>query len=239
MEDLGKIYDLEAAAAWVRGQAVRTGRPALAAGLLEAPLGALTRGELEEIAAAGLDLGLKLYPFKQKEALPRVSRVMGFLRAQEVGTLLDVGSGRGVFLLPFLREFPQVEVTALELLDKRAAFLQDLSAGGFSQLTAVRGDVCQAPFEGGSFDVVTMLEVLEHIPQVERAVEAGVRLARKYVVVTVPSKPDNNPEHIHLLTKERLTGLFRNAGCTRLHFDGVRGHMFMAAAVPGRPDGDN
>ena len=62
------------------------------------------------------------------------------------------------------------------------------------------------------------------------AMEAAVRLARRYVVVTVPSKPDNNPEHIHLLTKEKLTGLFTRAGCGRLQFGGVNGHLLLIAA---------
>ena len=53
----------------------------------------------------------------------------------------------------------------------------------------------------------------------------------EYVVVTVPSKPNDNPEHIHLLTKEKLTQLFNAAGCTKLHFDGVEGHLFMVAGV--------
>ena len=76
-----------------------------------------------------------------------------------------------------------------------------------------------------------MLEVLEHIPDVERAVATAVKMAKQYVVVTVPSKPDNNPEHIHLLTKDKLSQMFSAAGCTRLHFDGVEGHLFMAAAL--------
>ena len=76
-----------------------------------------------------------------------------------------------------------------------------------------------------------MLEVLEHIPEVDKAVAAAVNMAKQYVVVTVPSKPDNNPEHIHLLTKEILTQLFHAVGCTRLHFDGVEGHLFLVAAI--------
>ena len=76
-----------------------------------------------------------------------------------------------------------------------------------------------------------MLEVLEHIPEVERAVKAAVKIARKYVVVTVPSKPDNNPEHIHLFTKDKLTNMFQSAGCEKLHFDGVEGHIFMVAVI--------
>jgi hypothetical protein len=79
--------------------------------------------------------------------------------------------------------------------------------------------------------VVSLLEVLEHIPSVDLAVAAAVRMARKHVVVTVPSKPDNNPEHIHLLTKDRLTALFNAAGCSRLHFDGVEGHLVLIATV--------
>ena len=33
------------------------------------------------------------------------------------------------------------------------------------------------------------------------------------------------------LTKERLTELFEAAGCRRLHFDGVPGHLFVAAPL--------
>jgi len=229
---LSEYYDAYAAAAWIRGRAARTGVPRLSSELLEPPLGELSPKDLELTVQAGRDAGLKLYPFKLgTRELPRVKRTMGFLRSEAFESLLDVGSGRGVFLLPFLRTFPWVRVTALDLLEKRVNFLSELSAGGFTQLTALEGSICAAPFPDRSFDVVTMLEVLEHIPDVERAAAEGIRLARKFVVVTVPSHPDNNPEHIHLLTKERLTALFRQAGCTRLHFDGVEGHLFLVAAV--------
>ncbi len=229
---LSEYYDVYTASAWIRGHAARTGVPKLPPELLEPPLDKLPPESLERIIQAGKDAGLKLYPFKSgNRELPRVKRTMGFLRSITFESLLDVGSGRGVFLLPFLRTFPRVRVTALDLLEKRVDFLSRLSDGGFHQLTAMKGSICDAPFPDRSFDVVTMLEVLEHIPDVERAVAEGVRLAGKFVVVTVPSHPDNNPEHIHLLTKERLTALFRQAGCTRLHFDGVEGHLFLVAAV--------
>ena len=145
--------------------------------------------------------------------------------------ILDVGSGRGVFLFPFLEEFPKTETVSIDVLPRRVEFLQDVNRGGITRLRAVQADLCGQPFPDGSFDVVTALEVLEHIPDVESAVRAAVRMARRYVVVTVPSKPDDNPEHIHLLTKERLTELFEAAGCRRLHFDGVPGHLFVAAPL--------
>ena len=231
MIDYSERYDLKPAAAWLRGHALRTEVPNIDKELLEMPLEVLTDAELSAIVAAGEQTGQKLYPFKTGKAeLPRVRRVLSFLHGVEFETLLDVGSGRGVFLLPFLEEFPHVQVTSLDLLEKRVTFLKELAAGGYSQLTAYEKNICDQPFRSGSFDVVTLLEVLEHIPEVDKAIAAAVNMAKRYVVVSVPSKPDDNPEHIHLLTKDVLTDLFTKAGCTRLHFGGVEGHLFLVAA---------
>lgn len=230
METIEK-YDAVLAAAYVRGAAQASGRPALPSELVQTPLGMLTDSELSRIIDAGTQAELKLYHFKRKDDLPRVSAVLGFLRSVQPGSLLDVGSGRGAFLFPFLREFPDTPVTSLDLLPHRVEMLQALSAGGIDRLTALRQDICTWDAPDASFDAIALLEVLEHIQQVDRAVGAAVRLARRYVVVTVPSKPDNNPEHIHLLTKEALTGLFARAGCGKLRFGGVNGHLMAVASV--------
>ncbi len=229
METTGQ-YETLLAAAYVRGAGL-SGEHALSPELVQTPLEALTDSELARIISAGSQAGLKLYRFKQKEDLPRVSAVLGFLRGIQPQSLLDVGSGRGVFLFPFLRDFPETPVTAVDLLSHRVDLLSAVAGGGVDRLTALRRDICTWDAPDGSFDVVTLLEVLEHIPEVERAVETAVRLARRYVVVTVPSKPDNNPEHIHLLTKEKLTGLFARAGCERLKFGGVNGHLMAVASL--------
>lgn len=36
--------------------------------------------------------------------------------------------------------------------------------------------------------------------------------------------------------KDVLTGLFQRAGCGKLHFDGVGGHLFLVAATEKRKD---
>lgn len=225
-------YDIPTAAAWILGHARNTGSPVLPENLRDRTRDECTEEELLQIVSAGLAAGLKLYPFKAgTQVLARTRRVLGFLHSVSFETMLDVGSGRGVFLIPFMKEFPWVQVTSLDLLEKRVAFLNEIADGGFRQLQAQQKDICDQPFPDDSFDVVTMLEVLEHIPEVEKAVAAAVRMAKQYVVVTVPSKPDNNPEHIHLLTKDKLMRMFNEAGCEKLHFDGVEGHLFMVAVV--------
>lgn len=232
MDTYSERYNLKPAAAWLRGHALKTGTPEIDPELMEMPLEVLTDEELSSIVEMGEKTGQKLYPFKTGKAeLPRVRQVLGFLHGIEFDTLLDVGSGRGVFLLPFMEEFPQVLVTSLDLLDKRVTFLNELAAGGYTQLTAYNKNICDQLFPDNSFDVVTLLEVLEHIPEAGKAVEAAVKMAKKYVVVSVPSKEDDNPEHIHLLTKDMLTKLFDAAGCSRLHFSGVNGHLIMMATI--------
>lgn len=200
--------------------------------MAEKALEDLSQAERAEILELGKVWGVKLYRFKRgHETLPRVKRVLGFLKGVYPGSLLDVGSGRGVFLFPFLDAFPCTEVTSLDLLDHRVAFLEDIRRGGTSNLIPMLADICTQPLPDKSADVVTLLEVLEHIPDVQAAVTAAARIARRYVVVTAPSKPDDNPEHIHLLEKPVLTELFRNAGCGRLHFSGVPGRLILVAAV--------
>ena len=222
-------YEQRFAAAYVRGHAKRGGAGLLPDALLEKPLSALKDEEPAAIIQAGIDAGLRMYHFKKKEPLPRVKAVIGMLKGLQPENLLDVGSGRGVFLLPFLKEFPQVPVTSVDLLPHRVEMLQCLGSGGIENLTALRRDICAWEAGADAFDVVTMLEVLEHIPDVGGAVSAAVRLAKRFVVVSVPSRPDDNPEHIHLLTKDKLTRLFTDAGCGRPRFSGVNGHLIMVA----------
>ena len=229
--DFQDIYQTRAAAA-VRGHALRTPGCVLPENLTDKAVESLGQVECTEILGLGKVWDVKLYRFKRgHEDLPRVKQVLGFLKGVCPGSLLDVGSGRGVFLFPFLNSFPKTEVTSLDILDHRVQFLEDIRQGGISNLTPMLADICTQPLPDKSADVVTMLEVLEHIPDVQAAVTAAVHIARHYVVVTVPSKPDDNPEHIHLLTKPVLTELFKNAGCDKLHFSGVPGHLILMVTV--------
>ncbi len=175
----------------------------------------------------------KLHYFKVKDDLPRVEVVLSFLRGMFAAglcrSLLDVGSGRGAFLFPLLRDFPDLEVTSIDLLPHRVELLDCIAKGGVGNLRAMTGDICRCGLEDKSFDAVSMLEVLEHIPDTEAAVTAAVRLARSYVIVSLPSKPDDNPEHIHLFSKTDLEKHFVDAGCRKVKFMSVTGHHVMVA----------
>jgi ubiquinone/menaquinone biosynthesis C-methylase UbiE len=181
----------------------------------------------------GLDRGLKMHKFKRLEGrlLARVRRVLSMLAGLSPQNLLDVGSGRGAFLWPLLDAFPDLIVTAIDTDEKRAADLDAAARGGLAQLSAARMDATKLAFADDSFDAVTLLEVLEHMPEPEKAAKEALRVAKKYVVASVPSKADDNPEHIQLFDTKSFTALFDRAGARRVTIEHVPSHMIALAHV--------
>ena len=229
-----RAYYEEPAAAIARAKlrALATGAAPMDAvdrALLDRPLAGLTDDERRRLIARGLDAGLRLHRFKRTMELPRVRRVLGILKGLVPTELLDIGSGRGVFLWPLLDTFPTLPVTAVDLLEYRVADLLAVRAGGVERLAAVRADARALPFADASFDVVTALEVIEHIPEMEQALAEVCRVARRSVVLSVPSKADNNPEHIHLFDAKRLEALLRERGMARISVEYVLNHLIVVA----------
>ena len=201
-------YHVDLAAAYVRGK-----RPELADLALDA------------LFPAAREAGLRLHRFKRTAGLPRIRRVLGVLRGLAPARMVDIGSGRGVFLWPLLDALPGVGITAIDRLPHRVADIAAVRAGGIESLTCARMDVTALGFADDAADVVTILEVLEHLPDPAAAARETLRVARRAVIASVPSKEDDNPEHIHLFDQDSLSQLFRAAGASRIKIDYVLNHM--------------
>jgi 2-polyprenyl-3-methyl-5-hydroxy-6-metoxy-1,4-benzoquinol methylase len=179
--------------------------------------------------------GLRLHRFKRAAELPRVRAVLGTLRGLAPASLLDVGSGRGVFLWPVLDALDGVRVTAIDVPPERAAQLAAVARGGVGRLAAARMDAGRLGFGDGAFDVATVLEVLEHVADPAPVAAELMRVARRAVVATVPSHEDDNPEHVRVFTADSLRALFEAAGARRVTVDGVRGHLAAVAMCAAGP----
>lgn len=185
----------------------------------------------EELIELGKKAGLKLHKFKKTAGLPRVRRVLGLLQGLYPESLLDVGSGRGAFLWPLLDAFPALPVTSIDLLWQRASDIGALRRGGITRLSGFRMDVRHLAFASKSFDVITLLEVLEHIPETSEVLSEVVRVARRFVLISVPAHEDDNPEHIHLFGEEDLEKKLRAAGAAKVSFQRVLNHIIAVARV--------
>lgn len=195
---------------------------------------AFVRGRLGDPRATiedGVKAGLRLHKFKSNAELPRVERVLGILRGLRPERLLDVGSGRGTFLWPLLAGFSDMAVTCIEVSERRATDLAAVRRGGVERLTVARMDAQRMGFAPQSFDVVTMLEVLEHMPDPQGALSNAVRCARGFVVLSVPSVPDDNPEHIHLFTPDQLCEMAAQAGAGRTTIEHLLNHRVAVLRV--------
>lgn len=177
--------------------------------------------------------GLRLHKFKRSAALPRVAAAIGTLRGLDPTSVLDIGSGRGVFMWPLLDALPGVAITGSDRDPIRVADLRAVATGGVTRLWAEQVDAHRLPFEGATFDVVTILEVLEHVDDPLLVAREVVRVARRFVVASVPSQPDDNPEHIRLFDGASLTALFHDAGATRVSLEFVHNHILATVTIDG------
>lgn len=142
------------------------------------------------------------------------------------GVVVDIGIGEGFALE---RMFPEnTPAIGLEYRhDKALVASQKLPA-----VSVVRGDAGVLPFPDRSADLVTSIEVLEHLPGYEQAVAEMARICGGRLVVSVPWEPwfrlgnlgrgknvkrmGNDPEHVNFFNPRKLKSALGQ------HFDDVR-----------------
>ncbi len=190
----------------------------------------------DDALAEAVSVALRLHRFKRTEPLARVRRVLGILRGWAPESLLDIGSGRGAFLWPLLDAFEHLDVTCLEADEERYQQLDAVSRGGLDRMTALHMDAMAMTLPKDAVSGVTLLEVLEHMRYPSLAAHHAVRVARGFVIASVPSKPDDNPEHIQLFSRDSLGELFVDAGATKVQVESVLNHLICVASVAPEAD---
>lgn len=142
----------------------------------------------------------------------RLREVVGPIR----GTVVDVGIGEGLCFERLVGATTDARVVGVEYrFDKARA-----AARRLPEVAAVVGDAGMLPVPDGRADLVTCIEVLEHLPAVDRAVAELARATADRCVVSVPWEPwfrlgnlgrgknvgrlGNDPEHVGWFTPGRL-----------------------------------
>ena len=104
--------------------------------LFQIPLESLSAEDISLLFELGNQNNLKLFRFKKNRELPRVKKVLGILKGFQPENLLDVGTGRGVFLWPLLDEFQNLPVQCIDILEYRVDDINAIHDGGILNVYA-------------------------------------------------------------------------------------------------------
>ena len=125
----------------------------------------------------------RLYQWHIRAFLQEIYHLLEQTEAQSV---LDAGCGEGFVTRYLAQQNPALRLTGVDLSKEAIAYAQD----HFGDLAHFRtGSLYKLPFSDNSFDVIVCSEVLEHLDDTERAVSELKRVARRYVLITVPREP--------------------------------------------------
>lgn len=134
----------------------------------------------------------KIDEILQREADPAFARrakiIFENLNLSGREKILEVGCGRGFYLKTLITAWPDLQVTGLDLNEKYLAVAKKFL--GNSKVKLARGDATKLPFKANSFDRIIATEILEHIPDDEKALEEMYRVLKPggIAMITVPNK---------------------------------------------------
>lgn len=125
-------------------------------------------------------------------------------------TLLDVGCGEGFMLQALIQRNISAELTGI---DQSSSAIADAQIRLGNAATLRVQDALDLANTGKKYDVVMMVEVLEHIEHPERMLPILEQLTQRYILLSVPWEPffrglnllrgkhitslGNDPEHVN------------------------------------------
>jgi 2-polyprenyl-3-methyl-5-hydroxy-6-metoxy-1,4-benzoquinol methylase len=165
---------------------------------------------------------------------PVVRRLMaGFERdldelfdAAEPGSLLDIGCGEGVLTHRWAERLGDRRVVGIDLEDTKLRGEWAKRTAPNLEYRAMAAE--DLPFDDGEFDVVTAIEVLEHLPDPAHTLDEMARCAKRHLLVSVPREPlwrmlnmargaywrslGNTPGHLNHWSKRTFVNLLSRHG---------------------------
>ena len=142
-------------------------------------------------------------------------------------SLLDVGCGEGVLTHQWAQRLgDQRRVVGIDLDDPALHAEWAKRAAPNLEYRVMKAE--NLPFADGEFDAATAIEVLEHVPDAEHTVAEMARVAKRWLLVSVPREPlwrglnlargaywkdlGNTPGHLNHWSKRSFVALLSRHG---------------------------
>jgi SAM-dependent methyltransferase len=141
-------------------------------------------------------------------------------------SLLDVGCGEGVLTCQWAERLGDRRVVGIDLDDPKLR--AEWEARARPNLEFRAEEATRLSFPDDEFDVAAAIEVLEHVPEPEATLSEMARVARRWLLVSVPREPlwrglnmargaywgalGNTPGHVNHWSKRSFTQLLERYG---------------------------
>ncbi len=138
--------------------------------------------------------------------------VLNLLRGLSFYSVLDAGCGTGVLLQTIVEKYPHVRLTGSEYSSQGIGFARKrLPNAEFGTL-----DLSKQCLDR-KFDLITCVDVLEHIPDDRAALKNLLEMTGKYLILSVPLGPlfrveEERLGHVHGYGRRDLEAKMREAG---------------------------
>ena len=146
-----------------------------------------------------------------------IKKILSQLKKNNPKIILDVGCGTG-YITDIINRSVDANIICCDMNSNRISFAKTQF-----HLETIIADVTYLPFKNSSFDTVLAIEIIEHLQNMESAINEIKRVSKENVIITVPHDPyfmmanflrgknlktfGNPPDHINHFNKKTFKSI--------------------------------
>ncbi len=145
----------------------------------------------------------------------------------DIQNILEIGAGEGYWTEKLAIKFPNTKISSSDISNLEHEIRKE-NLSNIKNIDVIKADATKLKFKDESYDFVICLEVLEHIPNWQKAMEEISRVNKGYALFSVPNEPiwsflnllrgkyisrlGNTPDHVNKWSPTSFTKMLKDYG---------------------------